>query len=226
MSGRPDNYLDPLPPEARRPGDHRQGEIELIPDMSADEAGTGSLEVGVVYEDAYVCIVRDRVRFPSGRSGYYIRIFETADLTGRAGAVVIPVRDRRILFRWGYRHATRGWELEVPRGMRKAEADTAAVAREELLQEMGLTARRIDLLGSVLPNSGLLASVVDVFAAWVEGVAQPPAPEESEALGRFEELEWEEVLRRIAAGELRDGLSISALMLFQARGCLAEGGAG
>ena len=64
--------------------------------------------------------MRDPVRFPSGKLGTYLRILEPSALDGAAGVVLLPVRDNVIFLREVFRHATRRWELELPRGSLQA----------------------------------------------------------------------------------------------------------
>ncbi|MCA9450316.1 MAG: hypothetical protein KC931_24550, partial [Candidatus Omnitrophica bacterium] len=75
------SYLDRLPEHLRTAGDHSAGEIEILP--PGDDPA-----FGILYEDKYILLVRDRVRFPNGKEGGYLRIIYPAELTGgRAGPV-------------------------------------------------------------------------------------------------------------------------------------------
>ena len=48
---------------------------------------TGS--IGIVLEDEYIIVVRDPVKFPSGTTGTYLRIFERSGLDGPDGIIYL-----------------------------------------------------------------------------------------------------------------------------------------
>ena len=73
-----------MPSRLTRPGDYQQNEIELIRDDEACADG----RCGILYEDSFVLLVRDAVKFPSGKLGYYVRVIEQAELRGTAGTIV------------------------------------------------------------------------------------------------------------------------------------------
>ncbi len=52
-------------------------------------------EVGVAYEDQYLLILRDAVRFPDGYLATYIRIVDKPD--SASGVVVLPVYEKQVL---------------------------------------------------------------------------------------------------------------------------------
>ncbi|MGP3928192.1 hypothetical protein [Streptomyces sp. 8N616] len=67
----------------------------------------------MVYEDAYVMLLRDPVRFPDGRTGTYIR---SVSAMQEPGCVVLPLLGGEVVLLEHFRHATRSWHWEVPRG--------------------------------------------------------------------------------------------------------------
>src|SRR5438876_4538335 len=70
--------------------------------------------VGIVYQDQYGMILRDAVRFPGGALGTYIRFISGVDSTPTT--VVLPFSQGQMLLVRRFRHATRTWHLEIPRG--------------------------------------------------------------------------------------------------------------
>src|SRR6185369_7667754 len=71
-------------------------------------------DVGVVYADQYIRLVKDAVRFASGRLGTYIRIMAASD---GVPAVVVPIlSDSRLALVHHFRHSSREWHWEFPRG--------------------------------------------------------------------------------------------------------------
>ncbi|MFF0445649.1 NUDIX hydrolase [Streptomyces sp. NPDC004609] len=162
--------------------------------------------VGVVYADRYVTLLRDAVRFPGGALGLYVRLVHTES---SPGVVVLPlVGGDRIVLVEHYRHATRAWHWELPRGM-AAREDTSGEdnAVRELREELGVVARELIPLGPVHPDTGLLGGCVEMYAARVDGVGVLDA---AEGIRRAVARPWWEVERMIASGEVSDGFTIAA----------------
>jgi ADP-ribose pyrophosphatase len=230
------DYLLRLPPEARYPGDPGAGEIALVTEAgararieaerrarwSAAPAADGEHgELGVVFEDEYVMVVRDPVAFPSGTTGTYVRIFERSGLDGPSGVLAVPVRGGRVLLRRAFRHATRAWELECPRGFRANGEDPVAAMGRELAEELGIAVVDVRRLGEAWPNTGLLASRVHTYFVRLDEGPARAAPEAQEAFGSVVEIAFAELAGYIARGEIRDALTLSGLFQAQAHGLLA-----
>ena len=186
-------------------GEYKLGKIEIVTDpkkiveieemqkmrfiqkgMSAIEAESGS-RVGVIYKDPYWIWIRDAVIFPTGAGGTYDRLIQkSAFPDGIPGIAVMPIfPDKKIGLVVNYRHATRCWQLEIPRGHKlEGEAIEQAAVRE-LKEETGYLVKNIQYLGDVTPDSGCLGSFVSVYVANVssQGMA---SPDYSEAILRIE----------------------------------------
>ena len=229
------SYLDKLPESARRVGRAENeitlltdpAEIETIRRQRAEDVRRGALppgsdNIGIAFEDEYFLVVRDAVRFPSGERGTYVRVFERSALDGPSGVVMVAARNGRVLLRRMFRHATRSWELECPRGFREAGRTVAETLEDEARQELGLPIIRTEHLGHVAPNTGLFAGVAEAFYIEVGDGRPQPRPDPQEALGGIEECPADELLRRVASGDIRDGFSLSALFLAHSRGLLAS----
>jgi ADP-ribose pyrophosphatase len=210
-------YLAALPPRARYRGSADAGEIEI----AAERADEGGGATGVVYGDEWVQVVRDAVRFPSGREGTYLRIFGNPAVDGPSGAVILPLLNGRILLRRMFRHATRAWEVEAPRGgCHPDDAGIAATAARELAEEIGQEAQELVPLGTVYGDTGLLATSAAVFLAVLTPGDPRPRPDDREAFGELVAWSREELFAAVAAGEVRDGYTLSALALAVASGRL------
>lgn len=225
-------YLARLPAHLRTPGDCGKGEIEIVTDPESLQkireqgddvaragapgsnhgSGSGREEIGIVFEDEYLLLVRDPVRFPSGQLGTYLRVVERAGLTGSLGVVALPERNGAILLRENFRHANRRWELEAPRGTREPQHTVEETLELEIAQELGLPILSRHHLGVIAANSGMLAGDTDLFLVRVGDEPENDAPEPTEALGRIVELTVPELVGRIAAGEIRDAYTLSAVL--------------
>ncbi|MGW2597982.1 NUDIX hydrolase [Streptomyces klenkii] len=183
------------------------GSADSTADDRADDTAAGaSAPVGVVYADRFVTLVRDAVRFPGGALGLYLRMLSTA---ASPGAVVLPLTTTGdVVLVEHYRHATRSWHWEVPRGMGAPGATGVESAVRELAEEIGAEATELISLGRVHPDSGLLGDHVELFAARIAGFGPP---ETSEGIRRIVTRPWSEVSGMVAAGEITCGFTIAVL---------------
>ncbi|PCI75598.1 hypothetical protein COB21_05500, partial [Candidatus Aerophobetes bacterium] len=112
-------YLDQYPATLGPDGSYQEGEIEIIRDrekMLEIQASTNRM-VGLVAEDNYWIWLNDAVRFPGGNYGVYGRIIWKCGLESIPGIAVLPLLPNgKIALNRNYRHATRSWEYELPRG--------------------------------------------------------------------------------------------------------------
>jgi ADP-ribose pyrophosphatase len=163
-------------------GDSKKGEIEIIKDPSrikeiednqykkflkrglSEEDAYISSRAGIITEDVYWIWVRDAVLFSSGSTGMYNRIIKKGALNGPQTVAVLPLlEDGRIVLNVNFRHATRSWELELPRGWcAKGEPAEDAAARK-LREETGLILNQKTLLGIMATDTGCESNLVPVF---------------------------------------------------------------
>lgn len=181
-----ENYFDLLastPKSHGIIGNHEKGEIEiLLHPLSINEAETIAMErllnkgiapeyawewsrVGIIAEYQYLFWLRDGVIFPSGEMGTYDRILWKSELESPPGVAIFPyLADRKVVLILNYRHATRSWELELPRGLLKEGETVRIAATRELQEETGYHVDDSLLLGTMAIDSGILATVVPVLA--------------------------------------------------------------
>jgi ADP-ribose pyrophosphatase len=179
------SYLDILDKMDLPKGDHRLGEIELISDpaeieqieeaqktrllkkgLSEKDAQSFS-KVGIVAQDQYWIWVRDAVLFPGNVPGTYNRVFSKTQLSNpHPGVAVLTVMpDEKIALILTYRHATRSWEFELPRGYVNKGESLDEAAKRETKEETGLETTSVELLGYIAPDSGALAAIIPVYMA-------------------------------------------------------------
>ncbi|MBA3312111.1 MAG: NUDIX hydrolase [Planctomycetaceae bacterium] len=172
-------------------------------------------EVGVVYEDAYIRVVRDAVAFPDGKKGSYIRV-----VPGRQnfpGASVLPLEDDRIVLLRHFRHATRRWHLEIPRGFANAGEAAEDTAKREVYEEIGARVQSLTPLGGIHTNTGLLSEYVPLFAARIDGIGQAQTSEGIANATAFTADEIDELLR---SNEITDAFTICAITKARIRGVI------
>lgn len=170
-------------------------------------------QVGVAHQDQYITLLRDAVRFPNGRLGTYIRTVGD----GTPGVIVFPVYQRHILLIRHFRHATRTWHLEIPRGFGEKGLSSEENARRELEEEIGATISRLISLGHVYPDAGATSGHNDFFYAEVTCYGNVDT---NEAITELQRVSVEEFERMIRENEINDGFTLAAYGLVKTRGLL------
>jgi 8-oxo-dGDP phosphatase len=163
----------------------------------------------VVYENSHMRLREDGIRRPDGSAGTYSYV-EKPDF-----ALIIPVENGGLHLVEQYRYPIRQRCWEFPQGTFPAMApadDPERLAREELRQETGLTARVMRHLGHLYCANGLANQGFDVFVA--TGLT-PGAPElelEEQDLRSqwFPRADVDEMIRR---GVITDDASLAAYTL-------------
>lgn len=114
--------------------------------------------------------------------------------------------------------------IEIPAGMRDVIGeDTAEVARRELVEEAGLQAGHLELLGSVYPSAGMTDSITTLY------LATECTPVATDRKGPEEEfmtvlhLPLDEALAMIDRGEIVDAKTVAALLMTDRRLRTADG---
>lgn len=202
-------------------GNYRDGEIEIITDLeeisriqkiqekrllqkgfSADKAAEFS-RIGIINEDQYWIWLRDAVYFPQGVPGTYDRLLWRSELKGKfSGVAVLPILPSgKIVLILNYRHATRSWELELPRGGRELHETIEEAAVRELKEETGLVASSVVFLGEIATDTGVLSSVTPVFIGKIS-VQEEAKPEYSEAIAGVIALTKDELKEGLKRGFL------------------------
>lgn len=128
--------------------------------------------------------------------------------------VVIPELEGGKLFMTRqFRYLNQRESLEFIGGGVKPHATSLESAREELLEEGGFEAGELTLLGRFNPFNGATDEICEVYVArrLAKVGARPEGSEEFEE----HELSIGEIDSLIANGELWDGMSIAAFMLYK-----------
>ncbi|WP_079171759.1 NUDIX hydrolase [Streptomyces qinglanensis] len=191
--------------------DEGPGAIDLVdPSQVPEDLGT----LGVVYQDPYIRLLRDPVRFPDGRLGTYLRILGTADAPS---AAILPVLDGRVLLMENYRHAVRGWTLEIPRGFGTDGLTAESNALKELDEELSAQVESLTPIGVVHPDTGLHSRPVHLFFATLTATGPLETAAGIRSLVTFTP---EELDRNIVEGTVTDGFTLTALTQARLRNLL------
>lgn len=181
-------------------GNWEDGEIEILTDLDKISQAEKNVDrnVGIIAHDRYWIWLNDAVQFPNGKYGVYGRMLWTQSLHGKSGvAVMCMLSDGKIALNCNYRHATRAWEIELPRGGLTPGETIEEAARREVLEETGYVVDDLVLLGELAGDSGMVSDTIPVFLARVVSKHEA-SPEESEAI---------EAVIGFSVAEILEGLS-------------------
>src|SRR5579872_2132026 len=107
--------------------------------------------------------------------------------------------DGKIVLNCNFRHATRSWEIELPRGLVNKGETAEEAAKRETSEETGRSIVEIRLLGEVPPDTGATSVVVPIFVARVASI-DVQKQEDSEAIEDILELSIEEIKNAFSLG--------------------------
>ncbi len=165
----------------------------------------------VAYENPWIRVREDRVIAPGGGPDLY----GVVELRHPAVLVVAIDESDRVLLVTLDRY-TVGPSVEVVAGGSDGQ-DPLAAAQRELAEEAGLVADEWTELGEMDALNGVVVAPEHVFLArglhrtGTDAALSATQAEEAIAESRF--VAFEDVLRMISAGQLRDGETIAALAL-------------
>ena len=168
------------------------------------------LSTQVVYETPYLRLREDRIRRPDGSDGIYSYV-DKPDF-----ALVIAVENGGFHLVEQHRYPVRERSWEFPQGTfpgMDPAPDPEQLAREELRQETGITARVMRHLGHLYCASGMASQGFDVFVA--TGLTHGAAELEAEELDLVHR--WfprDEVEAMIRTGVITDDSTLAAYTLF------------
>ena len=166
-------------------------------------------DVGVVYADQYIRLVKDAVRFASGRLGTYIRIMAASD---GVPAVVVPIlSDGRLALVHHFRHSSREWHWEFPRGFAEPGASGETTARAELAEEVGLSATEVTLIGWLDEDSDSKVGVYLARADVPEDGRRLQGTDLDEAIDAIRLVTATELIQLVRDGGIVDSFTLSAI---------------
>jgi ADP-ribose pyrophosphatase len=195
-------YLDTYPAALGPMGDAASGEIEIIRDKDkiAEIEQKMGRKVGIIAIDKYWVWLNDAVKFPKGNYGIYGRMLWVAALDKAAGVAVMPVLPNgKIPLNRNFRHATRSWEYELPRGRVETGESIHAAAQREVKEETGMQLDTLHLLGNMAVDTGLTGTVVPIFLAMVLN-EEEATPDEFEAIAAIEAFTISEIKQGLVDG--------------------------
>lgn len=157
----------------------------------------------ILYTNPWWKYCRDEVELPSGKPGEYHYVLTNGS------SMVIPVEDDgRLLFVRQYRYTGNRDSIEFPCGGLKDGATYDETARNELVEETGFQAGRMEAVGGFNPCNGLLDEICRVYVAR-DLIYVGARPDETESMEPVR-LTIEEADELIRIGTIWDGMTIAA----------------
>lgn len=127
-----------------------------------------------------------------------------------AAGTVVADAERGVLLLWRHRFTTDSWGWEVPAGRVDPGESPVQAAAREVLEETGWAPGPLRPLTAYFPINGSTDAHFHLFAAdGARHVGDPSDPSESEEVAWVPEGEVPGLVR---SGEVRDGLSLTALL--------------
>jgi ADP-ribose pyrophosphatase len=161
-----------------------------------------------VFEGRIITVAVGEFETPSGAT-------ISRELVRHPGAVsVVPIVDDRVVMVRQYRAAIGGDLLEIPAGKRDvADEPPELTAERELVEEVGLRPRSLELLSAFYNSAGFCDEYCYVFLATEFDDAPAEAHGEEEVHMTIEHVPLDDVPAMIADGRLCDAKSIIGLTL-------------
>ena len=157
------------------------------------------------HEGPLLRIDLDEVRLPGGA------VARLESIRHPGAAAVLPfLPDGRVLLVRQYRHAMGGWILEVPAGkLDDGEAPEACAVRE-VEEEVGYRAGALVPLGAIFTTPGFTDEVIWLYEA--HGLEKTELAHEADEVIEVLVWEFEEAVRAVQDGRIRDGKSVAAIL--------------
>src|SRR5215216_3355978 len=180
--------------------------------MSGKDRPWQVLRRETIYDSPWVRLHRDDVRLPDGSmiAGHHVVDFP------RPAVCVVPIGDDgRILLIEHYRFITDTTGWEVPAGRLDEGEQLEEAAARELREETGYTAEQLEYLGFYHPSNGSTNLTFHVYFGY--GLQQIGELTDTNEIMRLAWFSSDEVWAMIAANEVRDGMTLTALLWYFAR---------
>lgn len=205
------------------------GGVEIISDPSEIRAAEAEMaaryakrgwpkewtEVGVRYADPYLMVLRDAVVFPDGGIGIHHRCVRMQEEP--AGAAVLPLLGDKILLLRHFRHPTRQFHWEAPRGAIELGRSIEETVRAELSEEIEGVVADVTPMGLLHGASGFMRLSVVLCAARIEGFGAPALGEGIVDAKLFSVAEVENMIRR---SDITDSFTLAAFLHARLRGMI------
>lgn len=171
-----------------------------------------------IYQNDWIKVREDQVIRPDGEAG----IYGVVSMKNRAIGVVPLHEDGTITLVGQFRYTMDEYSWEIPEGGCPQGESPIEAARRELQEETGLLAAQIRPLGGEFQLSNSLTDErASLFLATdlSQGESSPEGTEELQ----LQRIPLGKALEMVLSGEIRDGLSVIAILLLALQKSKANG---
>ncbi len=161
--------------------------------------------LGVIYESPYHIFIVDLLKGETGTNYGYARLLNPNPTNG---VVLIPFYQQKIVLLKQFRHGTRSFEYELPRGFSEPYLSPEKNAQKEIDEEIGATVKSIHYEGNIITDSSLGGGPVDIFSL---DITAPTKFATQEGIEEAIFLTVDEMKDMIKTNQIRDSFTISAI---------------
>jgi len=159
----------------------------------------------VVYKNPWIRVREDKVIRPDKEKG----IYSVVEL-GNCSGVVALAKNNEIYLIKEYRYPLKKYTLEIPRGASSKREPFIKVAKRELREEAGVTAKRWKNLGYINTSPGIIDEFAHIFLAR-DLVRKKPKPDSVENQ-QVIKVPFKKAYQWTIQGKINDSLTISAIL--------------
>ncbi|HCR81482.1 MAG: Hydrolase, NUDIX family [Candidatus Pacebacteria bacterium GW2011_GWB1_47_8] len=174
--------------------------------MKAQKPLIQQLTSKVVYKNPWITVKEDTVRWPSGKEGIYGYV----EIPKTVGIVALD-DEQNVFLCQQYRYIFQQFNWEIPRGFVNQGETTLEAAKRELQEEAGVTVQDMEPLGFMWQSVGLINEEAHLFLAHHIKAFQPKQVD-SDEIKKVAKFPLEEVVEKIKANEITDGLTVGAVL--------------
>jgi ADP-ribose pyrophosphatase len=169
--------------------------------------------VGLHYRDPYLMVLRDAVQFPDGSFGVHHRCLRQG--TDPSGVAILPFYKNDVVLLRHFRHPTRQWHWEAPRGAIEAGATAFTTIATELSEEIEGVVEHVQPLGKMYGATGFMGLGVLLYAATLGHFG---APALGEGIAEARCFTPAEIDRMIRDGAITDSFTLGCWLHAKLRG--------
>lgn len=163
-------------------------------------------QIGLLVDDPWYYVIRDLVEFPGGLRNGYIRYINRKSLEGGTNVIVAPKYKNKYLLIRHFRHETRKWHWEFPKGGGEPSLTAKENAIKELWEEVGVTSKSLKKLLHIKGSDGNTAFYLAAIANLniVLGV--------NEGIESYKLLKLRDIKKWVRSGKIDDPHTIMAIL--------------
>lgn len=165
------------------------------------------LSSNIIYKDSHIQVNHDVLEVDSfSWNQVYLEWHK------KNTACIIPYEKNGVYLIRQYRHAVTDYLWQFPGGLMETNVTEINIARKELLEEAGFTAKKLKKLGTICPEPGLTTENVFIYLA--TGLQKKKTQIEKSEIGmKLKFFPITTLKKMISRGKIHCGITLSAYLL-------------